>query len=375
MNLLDLPDAPPLKAKPTGPLPARTQPSTSVLKQIITSEAGKGVAKFITEQIDLQKPGVLLLTDSGPYTSQATSGDRIRSYIDLKIINTQRGNLDDFLHGIHSRLPDAGMYIGCLESNSSRKEKIYSANPRFLARTIWGLDFIFNRVLPKWGVTRGLYRLLLPRRRHFLSKAEGLGRLSYAGFEIIGHELIQHRFYFSVIKIDQPRQTRKPSMGLLFKMPRISKGGKSIGVYKIRTMHPYSEFLQNYVVRMNGYNEVGKPNRDFRLTAWGKIIRKLHLDELPQLLNVVKGELAIVGVRPISRFGFESLPKDLQENRIQYKPGCIPPNVSLGLTGFEGVIKAERRYLRERHQYGPFINLKYFFLAFFHLALRKNESS
>ena len=48
---------------------------------------------------------------------------------------------------------------------------------------------------------------------------------------------------------------------------------------------------------MNGYNEVGKPNYDFRITTWSSIFRKLHIDELPQLLNVLKGDLNIVGMQ------------------------------------------------------------------------------
>jgi lipopolysaccharide/colanic/teichoic acid biosynthesis glycosyltransferase len=178
-----------------------------------------------------------------------------------------------------------------------------------------------------------------------------------------------------VIKVTQPQFDKKPSGGLVFKMPRISKGGKIIGVYKIRTMHPYSEYLQDYVVKMNGYNIVGKPNKDFRLTHWGKILRKLHLDELPQLLNVLKGELNIVGVRPISQFGFKALPADLQKDRIKYKPGCIPPNVSLGKTGFDGVIAAERQYLTERRKHGSIIHIKYFWMAMRNLLRRKNTSS
>ena len=163
--------------------------------------------------------------------------------------------------------------------------------------------------------------------------------------------------------------------GILLKMRRVSKGGKLIGIYKIRTMHPYSQYIQDYVVKMNGYNEVGKPNYDFRITTWSSIFRKLHIDELPQLLNVLKGDLNIVGVRPLTKFGFESLPLDLQQERIKYKPGCIPPNVSLGLKGFDGVIKAERIYLRSRKRYGIIINFKYFWMAIYNMITKRNLSA
>ncbi|HXC06514.1 MAG TPA: sugar transferase [Bacteroidia bacterium] len=377
MNQLDLP-IPPALRELSAPKHIKPNPPVngiSLLKRMLMEEGGKGVSKFVTEQIDLQKKGVLILGKAKSILSDGTNTGQIRSLVDLNLLNKRRGNLDVFLKDIYTRLPDAGIYIGCLESNSIRKEKIFRAYPTPLARICWTLDFLFNRVLPKLALTRGLYRLLCYRRPHYLSKAEALGRLSYAGFEIIGHELIQHRFYFSVIRVEKSLLTSKPSLGLLFKMPRVSKGGKIVGIYKIRSMHPYSEFLQNYVVKMNGYNEVGKPNRDFRLTRWGKVFRKLHLDELPQLLNVLKGDLHIIGVRPLSKFGFEALPPDLQAERILYKPGCIPPNVALGLTGFKGVIQAERIYLADHRKYGSIVRVRYFWLAIYHLLLRKNESA
>jgi len=71
-----------------------------------------------------------------------------------------------------------------------------------------------------------------------------------------------------------------------------------IGVYKFRTMHPYSEFLQDYMIRRNGYNKKGKPANDYRVTRWGSFMRKLWLDEVPQLINVFRGEMKLVGLRP-----------------------------------------------------------------------------
>jgi len=357
---------------PPKKVPPRKQ---GVLNDIIWNEAGKGVLKFISEQVDLDRVGVLLLSTSGKQTSNLNAEGEIRAIIDLEIINNQPYKLNDFFKKVNSELPDAGIYIGCLESNSSRKERIFKKYPESIAKLIWFVDFVFKRILPKLTYTKRVYNFIFRNRKHVLSKAEALGRLSYTGFEIIGHELINNRFYFSVIKAGEPLTGHKPSGGLLYKMPRISKKGKIVGIYKIRSMYPYSEYLQDYVVSMNGYNEVGKPNNDFRLTRWGKIIRRLHLDELPQLLNVMKFELNLVGVRPISKFGFEALPADLQKNRLRYKPGCIPPNVSLGMTGFDGVVEAERIYLKERRKYGRIVNIKYFWKAISNILRRKNESS
>ncbi len=77
---------------------------------------------------------------------------------------------------------------------------------------------------------------------------------------------------------------------VLFVQPRIGRYSKLFYVYKFRTMHQYSgsSSTQPLVTSKN----------DERLTLVGKIIRPLHLDELPQLVNIIKGEMSFVGVRP-----------------------------------------------------------------------------
>ena len=98
-----------------------------------------------------------------------------------------------------------------------------------------------------------------------------------------------------------------------------------IKVYKLRTMHPYSEFIQSYVYRLHDLQGGGKFKNDFRITSWGAICRKIWLDELPMLMNFFRGDMKLIGVRPLSRHYFELYRKDVQERRIKYKPGLIPP--------------------------------------------------
>ncbi len=345
-----------------------------LLKRLIAEEVGEEVVNFISDQVDLTRFKTILLPSSSNEAYESEHKDRIRTIIDLQALNKQ-DNINSYFRQINSTLPDAGIYIGCIESNVERKERFFKKYPKSLAQLFWVLDFVFNRVIPKLSLTKSIHSFLFSGKKNGISRAEILGRLGYSGFEIIGHEKINGLFYFSVMKTCEPKNDKNPSYGLMFKMKRVSKDGKLIGVYKIRTMHPYSEYLQDYVVKLSGYNEVGKPNNDFRLTSWGKLIRKLHMDEIPQIINVLKGELNIVGVRPISRFGYESLPEDLQKERIKFKPGCIPPNVALGITGFDNVIKAERIYLRERKNRGYITNVKYFCMAMLNLIRRKTISA
>ena len=125
--------------------------------------------------------------------------------------------------------------------------------------------------------------------------------------------------YFVVKKETEPSYDLNPSYGPIYRMPRLGKNGKIIKVFKFRTMHPYSEYLQDYVLRVNGYAESGKPAEDFRIPVWGKFMRRIWLDELPQLLNVLKGDMKLVGIRPVSQRYFQDIPKEMQKLRLNSK--------------------------------------------------------
>jgi lipopolysaccharide/colanic/teichoic acid biosynthesis glycosyltransferase len=148
-----------------------------------------------------------------------------------------------------------------------------------------------------------------------------------------------------------------------------------IGVYKFRTMHPYSEYLQDYVIKKNGYSEIGKPADDFRLTSWGGTMRKLWLDELPQLINVVKGEMKLVGIRPVSKRFLEEYPDDMKELRLKHKPGCVPPYVALLKQEVGEYIESERTYLKEKELNPYTTDTKYFFRAVYNILSNKIRSS
>lgn len=74
---------------------------------------------------------------------------------------------------------------------------------------------------------------------------------------------------------------------ILFKQIRVTKNGKNFEIYKFRTMKENSEGNKQITV-----------GNDMRITGIGKILRKTKLDELPQLFNVIKGEMSLVGPRP-----------------------------------------------------------------------------
>ena len=91
-------------------------------------------------------------------------------------------------------------------------------------------------------------------------------------------------------------------------------------------------------------------------------MRKYWLDELPQLINFFKGDLKLIGIRPVSERYFEDIPKEMQKLRLTQKPGCIPPYVSLNRSGnVMSVLQAEREYLEEKITKSLYYRYKVFF--------------
>ena len=158
-----------------------------------------------------------------------------------------------------------------------------------------------------------------------MSKAETYGRLYSCGSEIVEEDYKNNKIYFTVKKVKEPLYPKKPSYGFLIKLKRVGRNGKPIKVYKLRTMRPYSEYLQGYVFEKNNLQDGGKIKDDFRISPEGRFLRKFWIDELPMIFNLLKGEMKLVGVRPLSGHYFSLYTKELQELRVKTKPGLIPP--------------------------------------------------
>lgn len=298
----------------------------------------------------------------------------IRGIINIALINQSRF-INQFLIKINESLPDAGIYIGCFEERVLPNNKLVRMLPGFIKKIIQLFTFLFHRVMPKMSWTMPLYYFITRGRYRYLTKAEVLGRVVSCGFDIIEYKEIKDRIYFVVMKTGEPVRDRKPSYGPVFPMNRVGKDGKMLKVYKVRTMHPYSEYLQDFVLKLNGYDEYGKPANDFRLTGWGKILRKYWLDELPQLLNVLKGEMGLVGVRPISLHRFNEYPDDVKEMRVKFKPGCIPPYVALCRPDTEGDVESERIFMHEYLKHPFRTPIKFFFLSLYNIFTGKIRSA
>ena len=155
----------------------------------------------------------------------------------------------------------------------------------------------------------------------------------------------------------------KPSGGLLIKLQRVGKDGEMVGVYKFRTMYSYSEYLQPYIYEHNHLQQGGKFADDYRVTPWGRWMRKYWIDELPMFINFFKGELKLVGVRPLSRHYFSLYTKEMQELRTKVKPGLLPPFYydKQAPETIDEVQASERCYIEACLKHPTLTDIKYFF--------------
>jgi undecaprenyl-phosphate galactose phosphotransferase len=116
---------------------------------------------------------------------------------------------------------------------------------------------------------------------------------------------------------------------VFYRAQAVGKGGRYFSMYKFRSMvsGANKKVHQEYVTRLikgditpNGSGTPVKITNDSRVTSVGKILRKTSLDELPQLINVLKGEMSLVGPRPCLPYEYK-LYKDWHKKRTAVRPG------------------------------------------------------
>ena len=282
--------------------------------------------------------------------------------------------INKFLEAANRALTDGGLLMICCEANHQRKRRIFSRSPAFLGQLVLLFDFLLNRVIPKLaGINRLYFKTPLARYRA-LSETEILGRLVCCGFEIADRREKDGLIYLAARKADAPSYDPQPTYGPLCRLRRSGYQGREIKVFKLRTMHPYSEYLQDYVYRTNSLNGKGKFNDDFRITRWGRWCRRLWIDEIPMLWNWIRGDLKLVGVRPLSAHYLSLYPRDVQELRKRHKPGLLPPYYADMPKTLEEIADSERRYLLARESAPVKTDILYFFRALGNIVLKGARS-
>ncbi|MBH09909.1 MAG: hypothetical protein CMG74_06045 [Candidatus Marinimicrobia bacterium] len=283
--------------------------------------------------------------------------------------------LNYYLLATYKKLKNGGLIIGSFIPLEKFRENLRSKMPHFLFAIIFPIHFIFHRVFPKIPITKQLYFIITKGKNRIFSKAEIFGRLSFCGFEMVNNEMIGERIYFICKKLKTISLEESPSYGPIVKLKRIGYQGNIIPIYKFRTMHPYSEFIQGDIYEKYHLDKSGKLRNDYRITSWGKILRKYFIDELPQLYNWLRGDLKLIGVRALSEHYYSLYPKDLQELRINFKPGLIPPYYADLPKSFNQIISSERKYLKLKNKNSFFTDLKYLIQAIYNIVFSGARSN
>jgi lipopolysaccharide/colanic/teichoic acid biosynthesis glycosyltransferase len=294
--------------------------------------------------------------------------------INLHKINDIR-NLDDFIDAVNYKLEYQGYFFFCVETKDQRKARLLKKYPPVLNYIYYSFDFIVKRVFPKIKFTRPLYFFLTRGENAVISRAEALGRLSRGGFRIKQESFIGNKLCIEARKYLDPLPKNENIYGPLIALQRVGRNAELIKVYKLRTMHPYSEYIQDYVYKIHDLKDGGKFKNDFRITSWGAVYRKIWLDELPMLINFVKGEMKIVGIRPLSRQYFDLYRKDVQDRRIKYKPGLIPPFYAHMPTDLDGIQASEIKYLDDYDKHPFLTDFRYFWKSLWNIFFRKARSN
>ena len=142
-----------------------------------------------------------------------------------------------------------------------------------------------------------------------------------------------------------------PGDGAIFRQRRVGRDGKLFWLYKFRTMCPDAEEQLNELLSQNQMDgPVFKIKGDPRITRVGRFLRKTSLDELPQLLNVLRGDMSIVGPRPALPREVE-LYSDYQRQRLYVTPGLscywqIAPHRNE--MSFDEWVALDLKYIQER---------------------------
>ena len=299
-----------------------------------------------------------------------------QTLVDLTLLNDAKGINRRFCI-VNQKLPDDGRYVCCYRPQEYIKSKILAKYPPVINWVIYSLYFLHKRVIPRLMLTSRLYYDLTKGRKRMLSKTEVLGRLYYCGFDVDEIVPMGHIEYVFAHRHSQPYpQEQIKVYGPLIKLPRVCKNKEIKYFYKVRTMHPYAEYIQKYVFDARGGMDIAdKSNDDWRITTWGKFMRRYWLDELPMLFNWFKGDVKLVGVRPLSRAMFDSYPEWLQEKRTKCKPGLIPPFYIDHPDTFEELFASEDKYLTEYLAHPFRTDVKYFFLTMRSILTRKTHSA
>lgn len=341
----------------------------------IEQYCGIRTVQFIKNNIDIRPEKTFVYASKDPDVLQYISDNHLSCIVQLQGLNGIRG-INKMLSEANQHLATGGTFVCRFETKSTYKKDKLCRYPLGINYLFYSLDFILKRVFPKLRISGWFYFIFNGCKNRILSKAEVLGRLYACGFSVLNVQKIGRQTYVIAQRIKEPEIRTRRLYGALIRLKRYGKDGKPFEVYKMRTMHPYSEYLQSYIYEHHQLQEGGKFNKDIRVTTLGRYMRKYWLDEIPMIINLLKGEMKLVGVRPLSAQYFKLYKPELQEKRIKFKPGLLPPFYADMPKTLTEIQQSEMNYLVRCENNGVFrTDLYYLLLIMKNILFKKAHSA
>lgn len=331
-------------------------------KQVVTDSVlgalSEPLSKFIESNFSKLQGGIsntLVIDDIGNADngSTATQLDLLVGTVCLNNVN----RLNIFLQYCANRMRMGG-YIAVqyvpLEYTIEELQRNYTGLFYWIA---YLSHFIWYRAIPKvpwldviyfsskFSWLDNIVLSITKRRNRALPKAEVWGRLAFYGIDVIEESRQGGKAYILARRVTSPVTNKRPSYYPIVALEKVGLDGGIIHMHKIRSMYPFSEFIQKRIFEDHGLTSTGKFSDDFRLTDYGKFIRKYWLDELPQIFDWLRGDIKLVGIRATSQHFLSLYSTEFYNLYIQVKPGLIPPIFDDSIEGFEDIVEVELKYL------------------------------
>ena len=358
------------------PLKAEKRIDTDELEDIrfaIRAYTDSNSLNFLEENLDLGSSNTKIFATTTLFNFETIRPYRYQTIINIQKINSLRG-INEMFNKINEKLPDQGLCCLCYETFDHLKQHIDKSYPIIIRKVVQSYYFIVKRIIPKLFLTNRLYFDLTKGRNRYFSDTEILGRLYYCGFEVI-KECSSDKLNWVIARRKQAPQPLVPKRyGPIIKLYRVCLHGELKPIYKLRTMYPYSEYIQSYMYQKYGTDDIGKIKDDMRITVWGRVFRKFWIDELPMFWNLLRGDLKIVGVRPVSMANFQTYPEYLQKKRIKVKPGLIPPMYFDMPQTPQGFYDSEERYIDSYLKSPILTDIKYLFGSIYNILIKRARS-
>jgi lipopolysaccharide/colanic/teichoic acid biosynthesis glycosyltransferase len=360
---------------------------SSIDGQAIIRQISSNLDKSLVEFIEKNLPGLpegagsVLLIDDVTTTEDQSKSAPVGLLVSRTRINDVR-RLNQFMQSCVKRITMGGYFVVRympLENVTKILRHRYTGSLYWL---VFILHYIWYRAIPKIPWLDKLYfspmiswldtvhLSLVKQRNRVLSKAEVWGRFSYCGMRVITESSGDGDIYLIAQRVAFPIEGKRPSYYPIVALEKVGLDGEIIYAYKIRTMFPFSEFIQKRIFEDHGLASTGKFSNDFRLTEIGKFLRRYWLDELPQIFDWLRGDIKLVGLRATSRHFLSLYPRNFLDLYVQIKPGLIPPIYDESTNGFDQIVEVELTYL-QRYWDQPFLtDVRYLIQTFTDIVFR-----